>query len=88
MELAVQHSRYQLRKMETPSIAFMNRNFIIRWRTADEVPGYTNLISAGRYEEKFGTHYMEKHFTKAVESGMDKITFKIRGLYEITFVSR
>jgi hypothetical protein len=90
MEVAIRTSRtnFQFPKMDVPSRSEINKNFLIRWRTADEAPGYSNLISAGKYAEKFGKKYRDKHFTKAMESGQDRITFKIRGLYEITFISR
>lgn len=71
-----------------PTVAEINKNWIIRYRRADEQKGWNKLIGAGQYERLFGTHYMEKHFVKAMESGEDRIEFKIRGLYAITFVGR
>ena len=76
-------------EMSTPTVTEMNRNFVIRWRHYDEPnASYDRLIGAGKYAEKFGENYRDKHFTKAVESGLDKVEFGIRGKYHITFFSK
>lgn len=71
-----------------PTPAQINKNFIIRWRHSDEDITWSRLIGAGKYAEKFGSAYMETHFEKAMNSGLDTFEVKIRGLYIITFVSR
>ena len=71
-----------------PSITEMNRHFVIKWRKHEEKSSQNRLIGAGKYEEKFGESYMEKHFTKAMDSGEKKVIVKIRGLYVITFSAK
>jgi len=75
-------------KKEIPTNAEINKNFIIRYRKSDDKKGWHKLIGAGQYEKKFGKHYRDKHFQKAMDSGLDRIEFKIRGYYIITFVGR
>lgn len=77
-----------LRETQTPSVSEINKNFLIRFRASDDKVGWTKLISAGQYHKKFGEKYRDEHFTRAMESGEERITLKIRGRYEITFVAR
>lgn len=75
--------------METPSVTEMNRNFVIRWRHADEPnSSFDRLIGAGKFAEKFGEYYTDKFFRRAVESPDHKTICKIRGQYIITFSSK
>jgi len=67
----------------------INRHFVIRWRYADEPnSSFDRLIGGGKFEQKFGKHYTEKFFEKAMRSDETKAVFKIRGKYVITFAAR
>lgn len=73
---------------KVPAVREINLNFIIKWRFTDEKASWNRLIGAGKYEEKFGTELMKKHFIKAMECGERKKVIKVRGHYIITFASR
>lgn len=73
----------------TPTVTQINRNFVIKWREAgDKNSSSDRLIGAGRVADKFGDHYAQKFFEKAMSSGEHKKVFKIRGKYVVTFSSK
>lgn len=75
-------------KTKTPTYSEINRHFVIRWRDHLDPSTKGNLIGAGKYAEKFGARYAALHFEKAMISGQQRITVKIRGKYIITFNSK
>lgn len=79
------------RKFSRPSVPTsteINKNWIVKFRASDDKPGWNKLMGAGQYEKKFGAHYRDLHFTKAMESAENRIEFRIRGKYIITFFAR
>ena len=66
----------------------INRHFVIRWRDHSDPDTKGKLIGAGKYAEKFGERYAQLHFEKALSSGEQRITVRIRGKYIITFNSK
>lgn len=73
---------------DLPSPTEMNKDFLIRWRRADETSSFDKLIGAGKYATKFGEDYMRKHFGKAINHPERKLEVRIRGKYIITFIYR
>ena len=64
----------------------INREFLIRWEHSEDYG--TNLISGGQYHTLVGLELAQKHFTKALNGGLDRMTFKLRRGLTINFLSK
>lgn len=73
-------------KSDDPERAWMNKNFVILWKHADEKKA--QLIGAGRYHLLVGEDFKKRHFEKVRNSTKPIITFKIRNRLIIQFRSK